>query len=298
MLNRVQGADLKLLRVFIAIIESGGFSLAQAKLNMSQSTISTHMSQLETRLGFRLCERGRGAFKLTEEGRGVYAATVKLFSALEDFQVDAAAFHRMLKGELRVGVIDNSVTHPGAIIQKAIGRFRQRAPGVDIVIYVGGAVELEESVMDGRLHLALGLFHHKVEGLDYAFLFEEEHHLYCSVGHPLFNVPDDDLSVKQVLSADYVGWGYIENLSAIKPSISFKVAASTPYMEGVAYLILSGQFIGFLPSHYADPWVMKNEMRPLIPSETHRSAQFHLVTRRGGSLPIAAAEFLKEIKPS
>ena len=51
MLTSVSNPDLHLLRVFIAVAESGGFSKAQIALNVSQSTISTQMIDLETRLG-------------------------------------------------------------------------------------------------------------------------------------------------------------------------------------------------------------------------------------------------------
>ena len=54
--------DLRLLRVFLAVADAGSFSGAQAQLNVGGSTISLHMRELEKRVGFRLCERGRGGF--------------------------------------------------------------------------------------------------------------------------------------------------------------------------------------------------------------------------------------------
>ncbi|MFW8641943.1 LysR family transcriptional regulator [Rhizobium beringeri] len=58
-LTSVSSPDLHLLRVFVAVTEAGGFSAAQLTLNVSQSTISTQMSDLEARLGLKLCRRGR-----------------------------------------------------------------------------------------------------------------------------------------------------------------------------------------------------------------------------------------------
>ena len=57
--------ELRLLRVFAAIVHHNGFSAAQAALGMTQQTISTHMRHLEERLGLPLCERGRSGFLLT-----------------------------------------------------------------------------------------------------------------------------------------------------------------------------------------------------------------------------------------
>ncbi|WP_238039513.1 LysR family transcriptional regulator, partial [Psychrobacter sp. Ps6] len=64
----ITDVDLKLLQIFKVIVDCGGFSAAQFKLNMHQSTISTKMSQLETRLGLNLCHRGRRGFQLTHDG--------------------------------------------------------------------------------------------------------------------------------------------------------------------------------------------------------------------------------------
>ena len=78
-------ADLHLLYVFCRVAEARGFSSAQIILNVSASTISRQIADLETRLGMRLCQRGRKGFRLTDKGKAVYAASHKLFSALDQF---------------------------------------------------------------------------------------------------------------------------------------------------------------------------------------------------------------------
>jgi len=42
----ISNVDLKLLRVFMTVARSGGFSLAQTELNVSQATISIHIKNL------------------------------------------------------------------------------------------------------------------------------------------------------------------------------------------------------------------------------------------------------------
>ncbi len=81
----LDNVDTNLLRVFCAVVECGGFTPAQAELNISASALSTKMAALETRLGMRLCQRGRIGFRLTDKGEHVYAAVQQLFSAHEDF---------------------------------------------------------------------------------------------------------------------------------------------------------------------------------------------------------------------
>jgi LysR family transcriptional regulator, transcriptional activator for bauABCD operon len=295
MLGSVSDSDVKLLRIFYVIAQCGGFSAAQAQLNLSQSAISTRMAQLEARLGCRLCERGRGIFKLTDEGNAVIEASRKLFAALEDFRTEVAEAQGHLTGELRLGIIDNSVTHEDERIRRAIAGFAAAAPDARLSIYIGGAVDLEQQVLVNRLHLAIGLFHHELEGLEYQPLFSEEHMLYCAVEHPLYAVADAQITAARMSEARYVSWGYGEGLPGWQPPYSFKVVASSPYIEGVAYMILSGAYIGYLPSHYAKLWVAEGRIRPILAKETWRSVECSLVRKRSQHESRLAGVFLESL---
>ncbi len=50
--------NLKLLQVFASVVENQGYSRAQQALNMTTPAISAYMSELESQLGFILCQRG------------------------------------------------------------------------------------------------------------------------------------------------------------------------------------------------------------------------------------------------
>lgn len=71
-MQQVSDIDLRLLQVFLTIVRCGGLAAAQPILNIGQPTISEHMNKLESRVGARLCERGRGGFRLTESGEQVH----------------------------------------------------------------------------------------------------------------------------------------------------------------------------------------------------------------------------------
>jgi Bacterial regulatory helix-turn-helix protein, lysR family len=54
-MRRLDTIDLRLLRVFIALVDANGFPGAQITLNLSPSTLSMHLADLEKRIGGRLC---------------------------------------------------------------------------------------------------------------------------------------------------------------------------------------------------------------------------------------------------
>ena len=85
-LGQVSDFEIRLIRVFKAVVECGGFTAAEETLGISRSAISLHMSDLERRLGLLLCQRGRGGFSLTEEGHQVFEAGLTLLASLETFR--------------------------------------------------------------------------------------------------------------------------------------------------------------------------------------------------------------------
>src|SRR5947209_7309346 len=102
MLPELLDLDLRLIRIFLALVDAGGVSAAQPTLNMSQSTISTHLATLEARLGFRLCERGRSGFRLTPKGTTFVDSSRHLLNTLNDFSVSVRNMDRKLVGTLNI----------------------------------------------------------------------------------------------------------------------------------------------------------------------------------------------------
>lgn len=105
----ISDIDLKLLRVFHAVVKAGGFSNAQSLLNISPSTISSHMHQLEVRIGFSLCERGRSGFSMTLKGEQFYQHVLEFFGALHSLENNVQTLRNSMVGHLSIGIIDNLV---------------------------------------------------------------------------------------------------------------------------------------------------------------------------------------------
>lgn len=292
---QLHNVDLKLLRVFDAVVKCGGFSAAQATLNAGQSTVSEQMGQLETRLGVKLCDRGRGGFRLTEQGTAIHAATQTLLAAVDKFRQEADIHKKQVSGPLNFGVIDNTVTDPDAPVLGAVRRFLARRYDVHISIYVGSPAELETRVLDGRLHAAIGHFPSKVAGLAYTRLYSETHGLYCGRSHALYGAEQRGAELmRRIVTADIVARGYMQRME-LKALGAAKATATVDNVEAQALLIHSGAYIGFLPCHYAAQWVTSGELRQLAPARATLQSSFETITRRGVAQPVVVQAFLEEL---
>jgi DNA-binding transcriptional LysR family regulator len=290
---QIQDADLKLLRIFDTIVHCGGFAAAQAALNIGASSISEYVAQLETRLGVRLCERGRSGFRLTAEGEQVHAASQRLLGAVDTFTIEALAVRQHLRGTVRLGLIEATLTDPNSPLLPAIRRFSQLAPEVNLQVAVASPNGLAEQVLDGRLHLAAGPAPVPVSGLDYVPLYQEEQGLYCAAPHPLFSAPDGPASAEQIRHAKFVTRAYLGRLELDLLGIG-QAAAAVDNVEGRAMLVLSGNYLGFLPQHYARPWVEQGLLRRLDPARYATSLEFQIFTRRG-ERPRVVSRFIAEL---
>ena len=263
--------------MFKAITEAGGFSAAQLVLNVSQSTISTQMADLETRLGLKLCRRGRSGFSLTDDGRAVYQAAKELFQACEKFTAHVNERSGSLSGELRIAMADSLVGNPSFPIEIIIDRLRRAMPEVSLILSVADPLEIEQQVMEQRLHAGIHTFPNRAPGLRYLRLFSENQVLYCGRKHPLFDRPDDSFSIADVEQFDYAArtyYGGSLRVGAFRPKLS---SAKCTSMEGIASLILSGHFVGHLPWQAASKWLESGQIRPIIPEKLSYETSFDCV---------------------
>ena len=277
LLGNVTDNDLRLLRVFRAVVACGGFAAAELELNINRSTISRHIKDLEMRLGVTLCRRGRGGFALTTEGEQVYASAQKMMASMEDFQHEVDELHRRLTGTLSIAIFDKTATNPLCHINQAFARFDEQAPEVQPEIHVEPINAIERGVMEGRFHLGIIPIHRPSSSLDYHRLFEEQMYLYCASGHPLFDTTT--LSAEKVRDGKYVGIGYHSPNMEVTHELGQQRHATAYDQEAVAHLVLSGKYLGYLPEHYAETFVARGVMRTLLPEVFAYTCQFSAIVR-------------------
>lgn len=276
--------DLRLLKVFATIAACGGFQRAQAELGVSASTISTYMTTLEQRLGMRLCQRGRVGFKLTEKGERVLAATQRVLASIDTFRLEVGEVRGPLKGTLRVGLIDNVVSNGAAPLPDAIARFVEQAPEVDLHLEIDQPRALECGLLEGTLHVAIGPFAQSVDGLSYVPLFTERHSLYCSADHPLFERCPNRIDRADLATARFVGRTYARGADMRRVGVA-RASAFVANVEAQLILILSGAYVGYLPDHYAAPFVAADRLGRIDVPRTAYGSGFSLAIRRGATLP-------------
>lgn len=279
-LGQVSDLDLRLLRVFKAVAECGGMAAAELELNIGTSTVSRHVKDLETRLGLRLCRRGRGGFALTPEGERVYREILKLLGSVEAFRGGIDDIHRRMGGQLEIALFDKIVSNPEARVHVAVERFTAMAPEVSLSVHVDSINGIERGLLDGTYHVGVIPTHRSSKALSYTDLFGETVLMYCGVRHPLFNASNETLTWAKIRKLPFAGLGYHSPNMVLSHRARLERAATGYDQEAIATLVLSGAYVGFLPDHYADSFVKAGQLRAVHPERFQYSCRFASVVRR------------------
>ena len=279
-IGKIHEVDIRRLRIFMTIVERGGFIPAQNELGISASMMSIRMSELEASLGLKLCQRGRSGFSVTPEGDAVYHACEALMLAHENFISSVGSVKNEISGELRLGVIDNAIFDPDLPISRIVERFHQQASNLEITLYTLPPTELERALLEQRLHLGIGVFYQRIPGLDYQMLCREHLLLYCAKSHPLFDPERPNPGFEQLQQSEFIERTYGETTSQLNRAIDFRASAWASSLEATALLILSGKYIGFLPEYYAQLWVDQGRMMALHADEVLIESEISCVTHK------------------
>ena len=111
------------LTAFVRVVDSGGFSAAGRRLNMSTTMVSNHVQSLEDRLGARLLNRTARKVSLTEVGKAYYDRAVQILADLEQADDIAGALQSTPRGMLRVYTATHIVQFVSPVVAEYLGAY-------------------------------------------------------------------------------------------------------------------------------------------------------------------------------
>ncbi len=297
LLKSLGDVDIRLVRIFVAVTECGGFAASELELNIGRSTISKHIADLEVRMGLKLCNRGPSGFSLTAEGEQVLALSHRLLSSIDSFQSEVDNIQENLAGTLRLGLFDQSTTNPHAHIHSAISAYDKSAPKVSLEIAIEPPNVIEARVIDGTMEVGIVPVHRQSSSLNYHVLYDEHMTLYCGDGHVLFDADADMESPQFDLSEyKYAGFGFNSPNMKAGQSLGLHRAARVQEEEALSLLIQSGCYLGFLADHVAETFLSKGKVKAIAPQRTRYISTFAAITSRQPEPDRKTKEFVNCLK--
>jgi DNA-binding transcriptional LysR family regulator len=142
---------LQAITAFARVVESGSFARAAGRLDVSVSSISRQVSELETHLDARLLNRTTRRLSLTEIGRAFYERCVQLLADLEEAEESASAGTARPRGTLRLTCGTTfGVRHLAPAIAEFVARYPQMRFDVELS---DRAVDLVDEGFDAAVRI-------------------------------------------------------------------------------------------------------------------------------------------------
>lgn len=158
------------MEYFIALAEERSFTRAAQRLMVTQQTLSAHIAGIERELGVRLVNR-KVPLTLTYAGEVLLTYARRFETDRRAMEQEFADIAGDAQGLLGVGIAS---TRGRLLMPRAITAFRERKPGVHVVIDEAENEELVEALREGRVDMAVATVPDNIPGLEVRLLRTEQ----------------------------------------------------------------------------------------------------------------------------
>lgn len=185
---------LQSLRILVAVADCGSFSGAALELDLSQSTVSHAIADLEEELSVRLLERGRFGAVATEVGERIVAQARRLESSVDAIVQEAAAARGKLRGTLRMLAYRSVATHT---LPPILAELRSRHPGLRILLeeVPSRYGSVADDLLASKAHLALTMPSLAEEVIFWELFYDP----YVAVVPVNFQLPGNSVSLNDLV---------------------------------------------------------------------------------------------------
>ena len=145
--------DLRRLRLFLAVVDEGGFTAAARAVHVAQPAVSLAVRELEQELGTPLLVRSRAGVSLTPAGEALVAPARQALRDVETAAAAVAAVRGLVAGRLDIAALPTLAADP---VAELVGRFHRGHPAVTVRLAApNDTEELAEAVRSGASEVGL-----------------------------------------------------------------------------------------------------------------------------------------------
>jgi LysR family nitrogen assimilation transcriptional regulator len=163
--------DVRQLRNFVVIVDSGSVSKAAERLHIAQPSLSAQLRGLEDELQAQLLVRSAQGVTPTEAGKALYRHARVVLRQMEQIRQEVREGGGSEAGPVAVGF---PTTIAAILAVPLFARVREQYPGIRLQIFESMSGYIGELLANGRLDLAMLFRDSETRGISVMPLFDEE----------------------------------------------------------------------------------------------------------------------------
>lgn len=173
---------LKQLRCFLAVAETGSFTVAAGRLCMTQSALTATIQQMEEAVGLRMFDRTTRRVMLTDHAGRFMAEAERVVNGFDSAVSDLLALAQGERGHIRIGAASSVISQ---FLVPALPHFREAYPEITISLRNPAAQQTERLVLEGEVDFAIDSKYRGHEDLDYTPLVRDCYGVVCHRDSPV-----------------------------------------------------------------------------------------------------------------
>lgn|SRR5574341_432896 len=175
--------EIRQLRAFVAIAETGTFTAAAERVHVTQAAISMQIRQLERETGTKVFVRAPRRVLLTEAGEKLLERAQAILREHDAALQELAALTGAERGRLRIGSASAMVS--GDPLPQVLKRLKMDHPNVETSVISGTSEDLVQRLMGGEIDVAFVSLPVEARGVQTELLNEDSLVAIASPRHKL-----------------------------------------------------------------------------------------------------------------
>ncbi|KXI21139.1 LysR family transcriptional regulator [Photobacterium sanguinicancri] len=257
--------DLNSAAMFAQVVECGSFTQAAEALDMTKSTVSRKVADLEKHLGVRLITRSTRQLTLTQEGERFYQSCIQMLEIMSQAELEVTASQDLIRGRLNIAM-------PVELGQKVMGKYINAflkeypnvtihleltnrdvdliAEGIDLYAQVGAVSD--SSMVARPFHLS-----HRIIVASPEYLAQHD-----TIEHPSDLVsPHHQVKVSNVVKLPY--WELTQDEQQEIVNLPYRLRVNT--ITSALLAVVDGLGVAMLPEFICRPHLEEGRLVQILP---------------------------------
>ena len=287
----MKNVTIKQLRTFVTIAHERSFTRAAGRMNVSQSTMTIAIRDLEAAIGTALFDRTTRSVELTAQGARFLPLIKRL---LDELAIGIEDLRALANGKQGLVVVLATPAIISVVLAPAVHVLSRSHPGIAVRIIEDSTERLATRLLNGEADFGISTLRRPISDIDRRLLLKDRLGVLCPKDHPIASKAGDltwadlkkyplaalgpEAGIRAMLDND-------DRVARVLPRPMYEVSS----VASLLALVESGVGIGIFPGIVACPTVSKGLVfRPIMRPTLRRELYF--LKRKRQSLTPAANE--------
>src|SRR4051794_8846083 len=245
--------EMRQLRAFAAIAETGSFTVSAQRLHVTQAAISMQLKQLETELGVQLFVRAPRRVLMTHAGEVLLERTRRILREHDSAISLMAELAGARRGRLRIGSASAMVSADA--LPSLLKKLQHIYKNADLTVTSGTSESLVKLIGEGEIDIAFVSLPVEVQGVETMILNEDE---LVAIASPRHRYAKKKVISPQVLAGEKLILGehggntrrlidqFFES-AGVKPNVTMEFSRQA----AIKKMVLEDMGVGIVPMQTA-----------------------------------------------